>query len=252
MDQLLVAFYGEVHFSENNKEPVPREIMPFPGCEMVFYLKGSATLNTAEGLVPLPAQFILGQSTATRSYFIEPGSTIFFIRVKQAILKSLLQDTGTWRDTLFLLTDKFPEQVCTHLLSMAGKNNFDERVAVAQKSISFFNTLQPDNNFEWLQTIELAIREKRSVAAMAKATHTTVRQLERKFKTYFDVSPKDFIRIHKLTEALDHYARNANSSVTDASYEGGFADQSHFIKTFKLFAREAPLKFFRKYNIKKT
>lgn len=249
-DKLLAEFYCEVSFAENSKQPIPREIMPFPGCEIVIYITGSASLITEETTTEVPPCFILGQPSATRTYLIKPGTTIFFIRVKQHLLKSILHDTSNWKDILFLPDDKIYKGTTINFSSITG-NSFEERIKAAQQVILDLCKLTPDKNFEWLQSVEAAVKNAQSVAEVAKQTHTIVRQLERRFKSYFDISPKDFIRVNKLAEALNHYARNAGTSVTDASYEGGFADQSHFIKTFKLYAKEAPLKFFRKYNIKK-
>jgi AraC-like DNA-binding protein len=247
---LFVDFFGEVEFSPALDQPVPREILPFPGAELVLYVQGSGTYTDGLKQYKLPAQYLLGQPSATRHYIIEPGSRIFFIRFRQHFLKYILHDTAVWRDTLFDWSARLPASTCEVLLAIRSLQDLSERVTQAETSLEALLPDAIDPAFEWLKALDQLLDANDTVALLAKQLHISTRQLERRFLQYFDLSPKDYLRIRKLSAALDYYARLADSSVTDASYEGGFADQSHFIKTFKLYASEAPLKFFRTYKIK--
>jgi AraC-like DNA-binding protein len=55
-------------------------------------------------------------------------------------------------------------------------------------------------------------------------------------------SPRQFTSIVRLRYFIDRYS--PYSSLTTASYEAGYFDQSHFIKDFKQFTGETPRQFF--------
>jgi AraC-like DNA-binding protein len=248
--KLIIDFYGEVNYAPSLDQPVPREILPFPGAEMVAYIQGSATYVDGLKKEQLPSRFILGQPTMTRKYTIEPGSRIFIVRLRQHLLKYLLNDLSVWRDTVFDWTDKFPSITADVLQGIFSAGSLEERITLVDAALQPLIPQQFDPTLNWLHTIDHLHDEDFTVGSLAKRLNISTRQLERKFIQYFDLSPKQFLRLRKLSDALDHYARNAQSSITEASYEGRFTDQAHFIKTFRLYASKSPLKFFNSYGIK--
>jgi AraC-like DNA-binding protein len=66
---------------------------------------------------------------------------------------------------------------------------------------------------------------------------------EKRFRKVIGSSPKQFASILRLRHLIKTYP--ALSSLTDASYQAGYFDQSHFIKDFKSFTGETPKGFFK-------
>ncbi|MBZ5857709.1 AraC family transcriptional regulator [Flavihumibacter profundi] len=251
-DKVLVDFYCEVLFSPDSANLFTRAILPFPGCELVFYLHGEAktTIHETEEAI-LSKSYLFGQPSITRKFQVSPGARIFVVRIKQHLFKSFLHDYTNWQDRIFPLQEIAGEDSWALFSQLNKTQSFEDNISIAQQAMARLINKKPDENFQWLQTIEGAIPDNTSVARLAKRTHITIRQLERQFNTYFDLTPQEYLRLKKLANALDHYARSPNTSVTDASYIGGFADQAHFIKTFRFYSPLAPFRFFRNYNIKK-
>jgi AraC-like DNA-binding protein len=71
----------------------------------------------------------------------------------------------------------------------------------------------------------------------------TERTFERKFEQYVGVSPKLFLRICRFRESLQQINQKSFTKLSDVAYENGYADQSHFIRTFKEFTGLSPLEY---------
>ncbi len=69
------------------------------------------------------------------------------------------------------------------------------------------------------------------------------RQYQRRFQQHLGVSPETYIRILKFQHALQAINHQSFSKLSDIGYELGFADQSHFIREFKLFSGYTPKDF---------
>lgn len=71
----------------------------------------------------------------------------------------------------------------------------------------------------------------------------TERSLERRFNQHVGISPKLFSKICRFQASLHQLRHNQYDKLSDIAYDNGFADQSHFIRTFKAFAGFAPCQF---------
>lgn len=80
-----------------------------------------------------------------------------------------------------------------------------------------------------------------NVSELAKRFHVSVSTMERYFKTYLDVTPKRYLENKRLSNACRLLHQNA--SVTQACFDSGFSDYSHFISIFKKHFRVTPLQY---------
>lgn len=81
---------------------------------------------------------------------------------------------------------------------------------------------------------QITVKEVRDRLSIAERT------FERHFQREIGVSPKQFARIIQFSFSLNQIREEDYHSLTDISYESGFADQSHFIRTFKRFTGKTP------------
>jgi transcriptional regulator GlxA family with amidase domain len=58
------------------------------------------------------------------------------------------------------------------------------------------------------------------------------------------ITPKLLARITRFQKALNMLETNSSKSLTTVAYEGGFYDQSHFIRDFKEFTGYNPNTYF--------
>ena len=78
---------------------------------------------------------------------------------------------------------------------------------------------------------------------LASALHLSQDPFEKRFRLLVGATPKQYASIVRLRGLIHNYP--AYSSLTDASYEAGYFDQSHFIKDFRLFTGRSPKEFFQ-------
>lgn len=73
-----------------------------------------------------------------------------------------------------------------------------------------------------------------SIYELSKRNFTTVRQLERNFKKYIGLSPKEYSNIIRFQNALSIIKNsNQNRSLLDIAFECGYYDHSHLSKEIK-------------------
>ena len=83
-----------------------------------------------------------------------------------------------------------------------------------------------------------------SVGTMAKSLGSSEKKLYRLFSTYFDVGPKDYIRVTRFRAALNILKYNPKKTAALA-YDLEFSDQSHFIRELKFFSGSTPAKLWK-------
>jgi AraC-like DNA-binding protein len=69
------------------------------------------------------------------------------------------------------------------------------------------------------------------------------RSFERKFNFYVGISPKVFSNVCRFQASLNQLKENRYSRLSDVAFDNGYADQSHFIRSFKEFAGFSPYQF---------
>jgi len=80
-----------------------------------------------------------------------------------------------------------------------------------------------------------------SVSDIARASNVSVNTLERKFLSFFNMSPSVYLRKKRLANAVKMLSYGA--SVTEASEKSGFPDYSAFIAFFKKTYGITPLQY---------
>lgn len=96
--------------------------------------------------------------------------------------------------------------------------------------------------------IIIASKGNITVSSLALSLQCSVRQLQKLFKNLIGISPKVFINIIKLREALDDIAYpNINATtMTQLAVSNGYYDQSHFNNIFSSLIKTTPTKFNKK------
>lgn len=64
-------------------------------------------------------------------------------------------------------------------------------------------------------------------------------------KSKVGITPKQFTKIIQFQCSLNQLTDDDYLNLTDLAYEYGFADQSHFIRTFKHYTGKTPREFQR-------
>jgi AraC-like DNA-binding protein len=82
------------------------------------------------------------------------------------------------------------------------------------------------------------------IADLAEDTVLSRRQFSRRFIERVGIAPKSFVQIVKFRHVIE--LADSATNLTDLAYEGGYFDQSHFIKDFRKRSGISPRDIFQK------
>jgi AraC-like DNA-binding protein len=122
---------------------------------------------------------------------------------------------------------------------LADQNDFDKRVSVLsgwmeKKLPDWQPQEQMINNF--LSDID---HHDLSVTELAHSLCYSPRQLSRKMAEATGMNTEEILLYKKYLHAV-HLIHHTDLSLTKIAYQSHFSDQSHFIKSFKMYARMTP------------
>jgi len=83
------------------------------------------------------------------------------------------------------------------------------------------------------------------LSEMLSKLNLTERTFQRIFKKYVGVTPNQYRRICQFHLSFMQLRSKDFNKLTDIAYDNGFADQSHFIRSFKEFAQTTPNDYLR-------
>ncbi|MBD2701632.1 helix-turn-helix transcriptional regulator [Spirosoma sp. BT702] len=110
------------------------------------------------------------------------------------------------------------------------------------------NAIQTDNLTDY--ALRQLIRSKGNVSLkdLQAELNVSERLLERRFKQSVGISPNLFARICRFQASLHQLKTSRFDKLSDIAFDNGYADQSHFIRTFKEFAGFSPFRYQKTSN----
>lgn len=102
------------------------------------------------------------------------------------------------------------------------------------------NMKQVDERMQYALSKIIVSKGNISLKRLTETLNISERSFERKFNTYVGISPKLFSRICRFQTSLEQLKQNNFNKLSDIAFENEYADQSHFIRSFKEFAGVTP------------
>lgn len=112
-------------------------------------------------------------------------------------------------------------------------------------AVSRGNCANPDNIVHYALEHIIASNGLTSLPELRKRLHITERTFERKFEHYVGISPRQFSRICQFKSTINQLDKQNFNKLSDVAYLNGFADQSHFNRSFKQFTGLSPKQYVR-------
>ena len=153
---------------------------------------------------------------------------------------------------------RLPEEITKQFVSLCEQltavNSEDNLTAIScflrilsyiKQGLQKYNVLNESNIPEDLNNILSYINKNyatiKNINKLAADSNISIATLERHFKKHLAMTPKRYLEDKKLSNACRMLRQGY--SVTEACFESGFDDYSHFIATFKKVFHTTPLKY---------
>lgn len=161
---------------------------------------------------------------------------------------------------LIRLPDEKKKVVLSYCEKLASKapisqtdmlGTFFSLISCIEKGIERYNVHEHINNLpqnvnEIVNYINKNFASIKSIRSIAETFHISIATLERYFKKYLSMTPRQYLETKKLFYACILLRKNV--SVTDACYDSGFDDYTYFISVFKKNMNTTPFKYKKLYN----
>lgn len=127
--------------------------------------------------------------------------------------------------------------------SLQDASKLEERIDLISTYITKLakhSSTDIDKSIKMAISILLNTKGKISIAELREQLHISERTFERRFSAGIGVSPKQFARIVQFNFSLNQLKEEDYLPLTNVAFDNGFADQSHFIRTFKKYTGRTP------------
>ena len=222
------------------------KIIPDTSIVMAFRYRGYILNGQTEKKQLLPVTAISGLRKSAR---------LVHYSHETANLLVILNEAGITAFSRIPAHELFNQSIdAENLFSSTDLNDIIERLAEAKTNsdrIAFMEAFllkrliynRPDllvgNAIQLIKQQSGMIRIKE----LATSLYISQDAFEKRFRAAIGSSAKQYSSIIRLRNLIKKYP--SYSSLTDASYEAGYFDQSHFIKDFRQFTGQTPKGFFK-------
>jgi AraC-like DNA-binding protein len=151
---------------------------------------------------------------------------------------------GVWRGDPDEIKGELVDSAYSGTLSLVKVNRELENLTFLNKQVVLirFLTKCVEQELVATDTITKRILENlndiQTVADMARITNISSRQLQRRLKSSVGLTPHDFLKILRIQRSFEN------------NYLDYYADQSHFIHSFRKITGYTPEKYSKKFTIK--
>ena len=222
------------------------------GCPGIIFQRSEKGTFHDERSQQLPGIFLYGQTTTPEKMHLTGKVSTVGIILNPHALKSVFgfdadELTSSCTDLDFI-GNKKASRLSEQLLNAASTA---EQVDILSSYL--FAQIQKNRNLTddtMLHAVNQIIQSGGGVTLkeLQAKLQVTERTFERRFKQSIGISPKLFGRICRFQVSLKQLRKNDYDKLSDIAYENGYADQSHFIRTFKEFAGFSPYTFKKQSN----
>lgn len=191
----------------------------------------------------LPEIFLYGQTIRPAGLYLQGQFKTVGVCFNPSALRSLFQFNASE------LTDSCVDLslVVSHLKEpLLNSMSANDQIEIFSSSIrDLVKKKEPVRDHVTEHAISRIVESNGNVQlrTLLKELQVSERGLQRKFDQQVGISPKLFSRVCRFQASLAQMKNSNFDNLSDIAFDNGYADQSHFIRTFKEFAGFSPLQF---------
>lgn len=229
--------------SENpdSETSIPIYADGYPG--IMFQQSESGMYQEPKGK-ELSELFLFGQTITPFTLEMKGKFNFVVVQLYPFASKYLLDiDPKVLNDDCYDLLQLKHIDIFAYRKALVNSVSLDEKVKIIYKlmvELIQHNTVPDDDQIQ--KAIELILKHKGLVRIkdLTEELYITERTFERNFVSQVGLTPKQFSKIIQFQSSLHNLTQSNYNKLTDISHDSGFADQSHFIRTFKKYTGQTP------------
>lgn len=210
----------------------------FPdGCPGIVINLGEAC-KTDNGLVTMDhaKTYVVGAMTSFKDSFIDKNTHLLGVCLKPAMFSSFYNYASQDELTNHTFEFDLPHSFDIGKINNTPNTYLNRYFLDRQRSIH-----QPLQSV--LEDIHIS-RGNLNIYEISKRNFTTVRQLERIFKSHIGLTPKEYVKIIRFQSALAMMSDiRQKKSLSDIAFECGFYDHAHLTNEIKRHTGLTPSQF---------
>jgi len=228
------------------KTTIPLYADGYPGIMFQLAKNGFRFLPKGKKLSEL---FLYGQTVDPAALEVEGPFDYIIFQLYPFASKYLLNvDPRILNDDCFDLLKLDHVNMKSFAEQLRSTKVFKERVDIITKlmlELIEHNQVRPDDRIQKAISIILENKGQSTVAEVRDQVFVSERTFERQFTAQVGLSPKQFAKIIQFKSSLERLNDENYKQLLDVGFESGFADQSHFIRSFKKYTGQTPSEFIR-------
>lgn len=254
LHESLAPFAKDIFFLKDNEPEGPKKL-PFyaDGFSGIIYCQSSQPFYQQPRGKKLSDFYLYGQTIDPITLETNGSYHMIIIRLYPFAVRMLL---GV--NPQLLNDDCYDLQKVENVDTLSTLNQLKPLVDPSEMMIhiaTYFNkllanaSLNPDYRIKLAISLilrssgDISIKELREKLCVGKRT------LERHFLKEIGVTAKQFANMVQFSSSLKQMTDSNYASLTAVGHDNGFADQSHFIRTFKKFTGKTPREFQKQISI---
>lgn len=192
----------------------------------------STTNLTLFGQTVLPETLTFTEDFTLIAYFFKPYSLLSIFGVTAQELTDKPVD-------LNLLTRKKTTSLQEQLLNAGTLENM---IGLLDNYIfNLISNAKNDNPIINYATSKIALKPSKEILILVqKELHITERTFQRMFENNIGIAPNLYRRVCQFNSAFQQLNNRNYYKLSDIAFENGYADQSHYIRSFKEFTNLTP------------
>ncbi len=216
----------------------------FPGAMVV--LRGGTVLHDAK-LGEMAQAFLYGQATRCRTMHAVGRLRAVGAYFQPYALRSVFGlQADEWTDACYDLLDTRPDAATRQAIQdaddantcIAAMNAHITACALAHERLH-------DEPIAHMVRSMLGAHGDVDLQGLGAAAALSPRTVERRFRKSVGITPRLFARIRRFQHTLHQLRTKRYEKLSDIAFAGDYADQSHYIRSFREFTGIAPLAFER-------
>lgn len=228
----------------SNTDNLNETIIPKGIIEIIFsfYEPSAVTAQLGDQTYLLPRCFINGYNTKPFYLHLPVRQTLFGVQLHPTTVKKIFSIPAGELANDCVDMELIDTSINSLWHRLAEQKSFGERVAVFSNWLEkrIFNLTVQEKGFD--NFLNDHTYKTPSASELSKILCYSPRHLSRKMQELTGLNTEETLLYKKYLQSV-HLIHHSKLSLTEIAYTCGFADQSHFTKTFKSFSHILPKEY---------